>query len=235
MPMQTGLTCRDIGFSHRSNNGGEQPVLQAISAHFPAGQTAWISGPTGAGKSTLLHLLAGLRRPCRGEILADGEPVSRWLTAHRDRWRRQLGIIFQQDHLIADLTVAENVILPLIPKTSDLKALRSHALQVLKAVDLEDCAGRKARALSGGERQRAAAARALVHAPRFLLADEPFAHQDSAHARTLLERLQTAARNGSAVIIAAHETSRMAAAGIDHHWHLTDGQLKEVACPPTPC
>ncbi len=235
MPMPTGLTCRDIDFSHRSNHGGEQPVLQALSAHFPAGQIAWISGSTGAGKSTLLHLLAGLRRPGRGEILADGKPVSRWLTTHRDRWRRQLGIIFQHDHLIADLTVAENVMLPLIPRTSDLKALRSRALQVLAAVDLKGYAGRAAMALSGGERQRAAAARALLPAPRFLLADEPFAHQDDAHARTLFDLLHATAQKGSAVIIAAHETRRMTAAGIDRHWHLADGQLKELACPPTPC
>ena len=125
--------------------------------------------------------------------------------------------------------------LPLIPRTPDLKALRSRALKMLEAVDLEDCAGRATMTLSGGERQRAAAARALVPAPRFLLADEPFAHQDDAHARALFELLRTTAQKGTAVIIAAHETSWLTAAGIDRHWHLTDGKLKEVACPPTPC
>ncbi len=224
-----GLTCQDLGFSHRSARGAEHPVLGAVNAHFAPGQVAWIGGATGAGKSTLLHLLAGLRRPCRGEILADGQPVSRWLTAHRDRWRRQLGIMFQHDHLIADLTVLENVMLPLIPRATDLRALRSRALQMLTAVDLESCAGRPATELSGGERQRAAAARALVPAPRFLLADEPFAHQDDAHTRALLDLLRATAQTGAAVISAAHETRRPLSRGMDRRWQLPGGGLQELA------
>ncbi len=230
-----GLTCRNLGFSHRSTGGREHPVLEAVDVHFATGQIAWISGPTGAGKSTLLHLLAGLRRPDRGEIKADGQPVSRWLSAHRDRWRRSLGIIFQHDHLVADLSVLENVMLPLIPRTADLKALRSRALQMLKAVDLEDCAGRLPTRLSGGERQRASAARALMADPRYLLADEPFAHQDEAHARGLLALLRARARDGATVIIAAHSATRAMDGNHDRHWQLAGGRLEEAACPSTPC
>ncbi len=231
----TGLTCRDLGFSHRSAGGARHPVLASINAHFAAGEVTWISGPTGAGKSTLLHLLAGLRRPSEGEILARNQPVSRWLAAHRDRWRRRLGIIFQQDHLIAGLSVLENVMLPLIPRSMDLGALRSRALDVLKAVDLEYVAGRSPTALSGGERQRAAAARALVSAPPFLLADEPFAHQDDAHAFELLELMRARARQGATVIIAAHAANRPMSGGHDRHWQLAEGGLEEMACPSTPC
>ena len=230
-----GLTCRALGFSHRSADGAPKPVLASINAHFAAGEVAWISGPTGAGKSTLLHLLAGLRRPSEGEILADDQPVSRWLAAHRDRWRRHLGIIFQQDHLVAGLSILENVMLPLIPRSTDLRALRARARETLQAVDLEDGAARRPAELSGGERQRAAAARALVAVPRFLLADEPFAHQDDAHARALLDLLYARARQGATVIIAAHAANRPMSGADDRHWRLAGGGLEETACPSTPC
>ena len=230
-----GLTCRALGFRHRNADGAPKPVLASINAHFAAGEVAWISGPTGAGKSTLLHLLAGLRRPSEGEILADDQPVSRWLAAHRDRWRRHLGIIFQQDHLVAGLSILENVMLPLIPRSTDLRALRARAHESLQAVDLEDGAARRPAELSGGERQRAAAARALVAAPRYLLVDEPFAHQDDAHARDLLDLLYARARQGATVIIAAHAANRPMSGADDRHWRLAGGGLEETVCPSTPC
>ena len=230
-----GLICHDITFRRRASDRQALPVLEAIHADFPFNQIAWISGPTGAGKSTLLHLLAGLLRPHQGEILADGEPVSRWLAAHRDRWRRQVGIVFQQSHLIADLTVMENVMLPLIPRAKGLRALRRQSRQILEQVGLTDCAGRRAAELSGGERQRTAAARALVVAPRFLLADEPFAHQDAAHARRLHNLFRAAAQRGAAVIITAHRATLADSGAIDRHWALQSGRLQEVACPSTPC
>jgi ABC-type ATPase involved in cell division len=233
--MSGGLTCHAVGFSHSKARDGTRPVLDGVEAHFSSGQITWISGPTGAGKSTLLHLLAGLRRPCRGEVRADGQPVSRWLASHRDRWRRQLGIIFQHDRLVPDLTVLENVMLPLIPRASRLRELRDRARHVLAQVDLSDGAGRLPTELSGGERQRAAAARALVVAPRFLLADEPFAHQDETHARTLHGLFRARARAGAVVIVAAHGETLPDREDIDRHWQLTDGRLEAPTCPSTPC
>jgi ABC-type lipoprotein export system ATPase subunit len=230
-----GLTCRAIEFRRRTSAADAPPVLETINADFPAGQISWIGGPTGAGKSTLLHLLAGLLRPFKGVIMADGQPVSRWLAAHRDRWRRQVGIIFQQGHLVTDLTVLENVMLPLIPCATGFTALRRRGRQILEQVDLADRAGRKVAALSGGERQRAAAARALVVAPRFLLADEPFAHQDAAHARRLQSLFRAEAQKGATVIITAHKATLPDRRDIDRHWELNHGRLQEVSCPSTPC
>ena len=223
--MTAGLTCHGLEFSRR---GAKRPVLTAVEADFPCGQIAWISGPTGAGKSTCLHLLAGLLHPSRGEIRADGQPVSRWLSAHRDRWRRQVGIVFQHHRLVPELTVLENVMLPLIPRSGPLHDLRRRARDILEHVDLAAVAGRRAISISGGERQRTAVARALVTSPRYVLADEPFAHQDEAHARLLLALLGDAAQNGSAVIIAAHGAGILPAGGIDRRWRLTRGRMQEV-------
>lgn len=229
--MTAGLTCHGLEFCRR---GTARPVLEAVEADFPCGQIAWISGPTGAGKSTCLHLLAGLLHPSRGEIRADDQPVSRWLSAHRDRWRRQVGIVFQHHRLVPDLTVLENAMLPLIPRSQPLHDLRHRARDILERVDLTGVAGRRATSLSGGERQRAAVARALVAAPRYILADEPFAHQDEAHARILLALLDDAAKNGSAVIIAAHGASIPPTGAIDRRWQLARGRIQEVTCPSIP-
>lgn len=229
--MTAGLTCHGLDFYRR---GAQRPVLESVEADFPCGQIAWISGPTGAGKSTCLHLLAGLLHPSRGEIRADGQPVSRWLSAHRDRWRRQVGIVFQHHRLVSDLTVLENVMLPLIPRAQPLHNLRHRARDILERVDLTGVAGRRAMSISGGERQRATVARALVAAPRYVLADEPFAHQDDAHARMLLALLHDAAEDGSAVIIAAHGASIPPAGVIDRRWQLARGCMQEVACPSIP-
>ena len=122
--MDSALVCQDISLLRRGWEGSQHAVLKSVSAVFKAGQVAIISGSTGAGKSTLLHILAGLMRPSQGQILADNRPVSRWNTAHRDRWRRKVGIVFQHPRLLNELTVLENVILPIIPRVGSIARLR---------------------------------------------------------------------------------------------------------------
>ena len=106
-----GLICRQIVYQHR---GGPQ-VFDGLDACFPRRSMTLVTGSTGIGKSTLLHLLGGLLRPTSGEILVGGKSVSRWRTVHLDRWRRQVGYLFQHLHLIHELTVLDNVVLPLVP------------------------------------------------------------------------------------------------------------------------
>jgi ABC-type lipoprotein export system ATPase subunit len=185
-----------------------------------------ISGETGAGKSTLLYLLAGLLRPTQGEVLADGEPVSRWVNAHRDHWRRKVGIVFQSDRLISDLSAMENVFLPLVPRGYTLGDSRRLALQALRRLRAEDLALETVSKLSGGERQQVAIARALVAPPSFLLADEPTAHQDRDSASAILDTLQEVAATGAVVIVMAHD-ARILASGISQpRYQLDGGQLR---------
>ncbi len=107
------LVCENVSVYRRRSDGTEQAILRHVEASLNGGEGILISGKTGAGKSTLLHLMAGLLRPSQGQITANGQPVSRWNTSHRDLWRRQVGIVFQHPHLINELTVLENVALPL--------------------------------------------------------------------------------------------------------------------------
>ena len=107
--MNSSLICKNVSLYCRRADGSERAILKRVNATLNAGQGIMVSGVTGAGKSTLLHLFAGLLRPSEGRIIVNGQPVSRWNTVHRDRWRRQVGIVFQQPHLLNELTVFENV------------------------------------------------------------------------------------------------------------------------------
>lgn len=223
--MTAGLSCHNVRLVRRAVDGTERAVLDGVDADFPVGGITLISGPTGAGKSTLLHLLACLLRPASGEVHADGEPVSRWITAHRDRWRRRVGILFQTPSLAPDLTVLENAMLPLIPRGGRLAEIRRRASECLDRSGAAHLAGLPAAILSGGEGQRAALARALAAEPRYLIADEPTAHQDDEGAATVMTALLADRRRGAAVIVAGHDHRLSAADFADRRYRLTSGRL----------
>ena len=156
------LVCQNVSLFRRRPDGTERTILKQVDATLNAGEVAMISGKTGAGKTTLLHLLAGLLRPSEGQITANGQPISHWNTFHRDRWRKQVGIIFQQPHLINEFTVLENVILPMIPRGNSISQLRKLAWEALDTFEISHLANQKVRSLSGGEKQRVSIARAII-------------------------------------------------------------------------
>ncbi len=222
--MVRGIECRRLTVVRRTSDGRENLVIEDLSAQFKTG-LAVISGATGSGKSTLLHVLAGLLRPVQGEVLVDGEAVSRWVSSHRDRWRRKVGIVFQHDRLLGDLSAVENVLLPLIPQGSSLKECRRLALAALGRMSVDALADKLVCNLSGGERQRIAIARAVVSQPSFLLADEPTAHQDHESAEEILKALAAAAAAGAVVIVTAHDPRILEADGADGCFRLVQGRL----------
>lgn len=229
MELNTGLACRRLHFRWPGDDAGAGIVLNAVDAAFAPGTISLITGKTGTGKSTLMHLLAGLLHPTAGEIRADGQPVSRWAAPHRDRWRRQVGIVFQQLALIPDLSVAENLLLPLIPRNLDWQHMQRDIQRQLAATGLAAVAQTPVHALSGGQRQRLALARALVGRPRFLLADEPTAFQDDDQTARIGDLLAAAAQSGAVVVICSHDPRLKAARHVDRRYRLVDGTLSVVA------
>jgi ABC-type lipoprotein export system ATPase subunit len=198
-------------------------VLDGASMDVAAGEIVAVTGRSGSGKSTLLHLLGALDRAEAGEIEIAGERVDgrreRDLTHLR---RRRLGFVFQFFHLVPELTGAENVLLPArLPGASAGAADR--ARELIARLGLEDAARRLPHELSGGEQQRLAVARALVHDPPVLLADEPTGNLDAASAGLVLGLLRQAAGDGRAVVIVTHEPAVTAAA--DRVLHLCEGCL----------
>jgi ABC-type lipoprotein export system ATPase subunit len=216
-----GLAC--LGLTFQRPGGGL--ILDQLNSEFPAGGINLISGRTGTGKSTLLHLLAGLLRPTAGRVLADNQPVSRWLSVHKDVWRRQVGIVFQHLHLMPELTVMENVCVPLLPHRWTGSRQTARALEVLGLLDLDQLARHAVRTLSGGQRQRAAIARALVHRPRFILMDEPSAFQDDGQVEHLLTVLRELAGQGGCIVIGSHDPRLLAAGGLARTFVLENGRL----------
>ena len=165
------LEIRDL---HKTYSQGSQsiPVLQGLNASVAEGEVVAVLGQSGSGKSTLLSLLAGLDKPSAGSILLRGEAVERKTSDELARWRgKNIGIVFQQYHLLSHLTAQENVELPL--EILGVAGKEARAKELLSDVGLGHRLHHLPRQLSGGECQRVAIARALAVSPGLLLADEP--------------------------------------------------------------
>jgi ABC-type lipoprotein export system ATPase subunit len=227
MELNAGLACRRLNFRWPAKHADEPLVLKSVEAVFSPGTVSLVTGDTGSGKSTLLHLLAGLLRPTSGEVWADGQPVSRWPSRHRDPWRQQVGIVFQHLALIPDLSVAENLLLPMIPRRIAWSRMQKEILRQLADADLSPLADARTSALSGGQRQRLAVARALMAAPRFILADEPTAFQDDHHAARICTQLGAIARKGAVVVICSHDPRLRSCGAIGRRFHLASASLTE--------
>ena len=210
--------------------GGARPrqVLCGISLAVARGEFLAIMGESGAGKSTLLNIIAGLDTPDEGSVRFDGIDLAALDDNARTRLRRDsIGFVFQAFHLLPHLTVAQNVRLPL-----DLAGVaRSEAADrtrlMLDAVGIGSLAGDYPRTLSGGEAQRASIARALVHKPLLLLADEPTGNLDSESAAQVLAVLrEQVERHASAAILVTH--SHAAAGSAQRVYTLGAGRLESA-------
>ena len=211
---------------------GERAVtaLDRLDAVFAAGTFTAVMGPSGSGKSTLLHCAAGLDRATAGEVIIDGRPVTglseRALTTLR---RARVGFVFQAFNLIAALTAAQNVALPL--RLAGRRPAAGEVTAMLTEVGLADRAGHRPGELSGGQQQRVAIARALVTRPAVLFADEPTGALDAASGREVLRLLRAAVdRHGQTVVMVTHDP--FAAAHADRVLFLADGRVVDELAGP---
>jgi lipoprotein-releasing system ATP-binding protein len=180
------LQARQVRKVFRGGDGSTLEVLRAVDLEVAEGESVAIVGESGAGKSTLLHMLGALDAPTEGEILLDGRTYGGLDDGERDALRgRAVGFVFQFHHLLRDFTVVENVMMPLLIGGTPRADAHTAAADVLSRVGLEARLAHRPTQLSGGEQQRCAVARALVHQPRVLLADEPSGNLDRAHSDAL--------------------------------------------------
>ena len=205
---------------------GVVDVFRDVSLAVAAGEFVAIVGESGVGKSTLLNLIAGLDRTDAGRVVVAGHDLATMSDDELTRFRRKhVGFVFQAFHVLPYLTVAQNVGVPLALLGEDAPA-RVHAM--LAAVGLQDRGDSMPRELSGGELQRTAIARALVHRPSLVLADEPTGNLDPASAQGVIALLRDCVRNeGATGILATH--SRAAAASADRVFVLTAAGLEEAS------
>ncbi len=180
-------------------------ALSDISLSVGKGELVFLAGPSGAGKSTLLKLIAAMERPSEGSVIVSGHDISRIKTSGLPYLRRNLGLIFQQQRLLADRSVLANVMLPLIVCGASRPDAERRARAALDKVGLLDMASSGPLTLSGGEQQRVAIARAIVNRPQIILADEPTANLDRAAANKVLDALKAFHSVGVTCLISTHD------------------------------
>jgi len=207
---------------------GDPPfrALDAVSLTLGAGTVHGLSGPSGAGKSTLLHLASGLMRPSAGRVLWGATDFAALSESARTRWRhRTIGFVFQDFHLVDELSVLDNVLLPTrFAGTGPDAATLERARTLVADCGLVDPARRAAR-LSRGERQRVAVARALLGRPALILADEPTASLDADNGRAVADLLVAAARDaGATLLVVGHDAALLAR--LDRVHRIVAGRLE---------
>lgn len=186
------------------------PAVDNVSLTVRRGQRLALVGPSGSGKTTLLNLMGALDRPDGGTVQCLGVELSTASERKAANFRRKhLGFVFQQDALVPELTVHENVELPLVLLREDAAMRRETVDELLKALGLSQNARAYPGALSAGEKQRVAVARAVVHSPGILLADEPTANLDGISAGWVLDTIESLARKKDLTVILATHDARI--------------------------
>lgn len=186
--------------------GMDLTVLHNISLHIASGDFVSIMGPSGSGKSTLLYLLSGLDDPTEGKVLIKGRDLSQLNDGQKSMMRRRdIGFVFQFYNLIPNLTVEENILLPVMLDQKERKAYADQLDDLLHIVGLSDRRRHRPRELSGGQQQRVAIARALIHEPEIIFADEPTGNLDSKAGKEIMELLcKVNGERGKTIVMVTH-------------------------------
>lgn len=205
---------------------GDALALSGITLSVAKGELVFLAGPSGAGKSTLLKMIAVMERPSSGTVLLNGQNIGKIKRAGLPYLRRNLGLIFQEQHLLQDRNVLANVMLPLIVTGATRAHAETRALAALDKVGLLARAKAEPQALSGGEQQRVAIARAIVNRPQLILADEPTANLDRDSANQVLDALKAFHAAGVTCLISTHDEQVIGSAS--RVLHLRHGQLVDA-------
>ena len=225
----TLLEVEHVSKSYFAEGGGVGlVVLRDVSLSLDPGQSAAIIGPSGSGKSTLLNIIGSLDQPSMGSVRVAGRDLSDLDDAAAADLRYQsIGFVFQSHHLLPQLTVLENVLIPVLAQRRPNAADEDYARQMLERVDLVQRLNYRPGQLSGGERQRVAVVRALINRPALLLADEPTGDLDEATAQRLHKLLQKMHKECMLTSVIATHNARLAA-GCDRVLRLAEGRLVQV-------
>ncbi len=184
--------------------GGMTGALNGVSLAVEEGEFTAVMGPSGSGKSTLLNLIAGLDRPTSGSVMVGGSDLGKMGEAALARFRRdRIGFVFQFFHLLPNLTVLENVLIPAQLKSN--ASAEHRGSELLEQLGIADVANRYPAKLSGGQQQRVAIARALINQPSLLLADEPTGALDTRSGDQVMELLMELHRTGQTILLVTHD------------------------------
>lgn len=208
---------------------GESAVvaLDGINLNIPSGRLVSIIGKSGSGKSTLLNILGALDSPTNGEVSINGKSLNGLTSDEMAEYRnKNVGFIFQQFYLEPNFTVLENVEMPLLISGVSKAERRERALALIDKFGLSDKTDKKANTLSGGQKQRVSIARALIHEPAIILADEPTGSPDSKNGKDVIDALKSICGEGRTVILVTHNHDDANKA--DYIIELADGKAVNI-------
>lgn len=224
----TGLSIHDVSKSFPTARETLQ-VLSGLSLELKGGDSVAVVGPSGSGKSTLLQIIGTLDRPDSGSVRIDGTDPFQLNESELAAFRnRHIGFIFQDHHLLPQLTVVENVLVPALANGRPSNAEVEHAHRLLEAVGLSARTGHLPSELSGGERGRVSIARSLLMQPSLILADEPTGNLDRTTAQSVTELMLRLQQESGAILVCVTHSESLAAA-MARQYELLDGRLVEQA------
>jgi putative ABC transport system ATP-binding protein len=227
------LIVRADGVRKVYRGGTEVEALKGVSLDVPRGDMVAIMGPSGSGKTTLLNCLSGLEQIDGGRILVDGKDLYELSDDDRTEYRaRSMGFVFQAFNLLPVLSAAENVEIPLLLLGERPKQARRRAVEMLGEVGLAERADHRPEQLSGGEQQRVAVARALVHRPAVVWADEPTGNLDTEATHAIMNLLDRLNREGQTIVLVTHSEEVATVGG--RIVRMRDGLVEDDGVTSTP-
>ena len=232
MAMQTVIEANQVSKVFNPGMADEVKAVTDATLKINRAEVTVLKGPSGSGKTTLLSLLGCMSRPTVGSICINDKDVAklpeRFLAQIR---RKTFGFIFQQFNLIKNISVLENVMLPLYPLEVGLREIKARAESILDDLNILNKKNVKIQRLSGGEQQRVAIARALINRPEIILADEPTAHLDTKLSQELMDILQNMNGEGKVIIIGTHDPLVYESSFVHRVIEMRDGMIQQIREP----
>ncbi len=220
------IEIKNISKKFNENQANEVIALNDINLKIKQGELTILKGASGSGKSTLLSLIAALGKPTLGEVIVDGQRISKLPDNFSALFRREhIGFIFQKFNLIPTLNVYENIITPLLPSKLDREEIDQKALKVMENFSISHKKEVKVVNLSGGEQQRVAICRALINSPKIILADEPTANLDAFLTENFLDFIRQMKEEKKTIMVATHDPVFFNLDFTDREVDMKNGQL----------
>ena len=232
MAMQAVIKTNNVSKVYNPGMADEIKAVTDVTIQINKAEVTVLKGPSGSGKTTLLSLIGGMSRPTQGNIYINDKDVAklpeRFLAQIR---RKTFGFIFQQFNLIKDISVIENVMLPLFPLDIGVREIKARAEGILEDLNILNKKNMKVKRLSGGEQQRVAIVRALINQPEIILADEPTAHLDTKLSQELLDILKKMNAQGKVIIIGTHDPLVYESTLVNRIIEMRDGMVQQIKEP----